>query len=187
MESYPEQCNTPDGKHFTRELSDEEKQKLTPPLQPSLKANENTYCKYQIEKPVVKPSKIEGWNLYTGRILMSSCFPKFSIEYPSNWYRDGNLLYPYGKKDSKSDTIFEFGAGGSGAPDVSEYGKITYTAGEAEYAWGVVTGTEYIAGSTVFKKDDDYYLFRITRLPKQQEKEFQLIYNQVLSTFKFLE
>lgn len=24
MESYPEQCNTPDGKHFTRELSEEE-------------------------------------------------------------------------------------------------------------------------------------------------------------------
>lgn len=26
MESYPEQCNTPDGKHFTRDLLDEEKE-----------------------------------------------------------------------------------------------------------------------------------------------------------------
>lgn len=30
MESYPEQCNTPDGKHFTRQLSEEEKAKLEP-------------------------------------------------------------------------------------------------------------------------------------------------------------
>lgn len=30
MESYPEQCKTPDGKHFTRELSEEEKRKLSP-------------------------------------------------------------------------------------------------------------------------------------------------------------
>ncbi len=28
MESYPEQCNTPDGKHFVRELSEEEKDKI---------------------------------------------------------------------------------------------------------------------------------------------------------------
>lgn len=34
MESYPEQCNTPDGKHFTRELSEEEKQKLNPSQDP---------------------------------------------------------------------------------------------------------------------------------------------------------
>lgn len=28
--SYPEQCNTPDGKHFTRALSEEEKKRLAP-------------------------------------------------------------------------------------------------------------------------------------------------------------
>jgi hypothetical protein len=31
MESYPEQCATPDGRTFTRELSDEEKENLNPP------------------------------------------------------------------------------------------------------------------------------------------------------------
>lgn len=31
MESYPAQCNTPDGRHFVQELSEEEKQKLIPP------------------------------------------------------------------------------------------------------------------------------------------------------------
>lgn len=31
MESYPAQCNTPDGKHFVQQLSEEEKNNLTPP------------------------------------------------------------------------------------------------------------------------------------------------------------
>lgn len=43
MESYPEQCNTPDGKHFTRELSSDEKQKLVPPPQDTAIGDRNTY------------------------------------------------------------------------------------------------------------------------------------------------
>lgn len=31
MESYPAQCNTPDGRHFVQQLSEEEKKKLIPP------------------------------------------------------------------------------------------------------------------------------------------------------------
>lgn len=31
MESYPGQCNTPDGRHFVQQLSDEKKKKLIPP------------------------------------------------------------------------------------------------------------------------------------------------------------
>jgi hypothetical protein len=33
MESYPAQCNTPDGKHFIQQLSEEEKKKLMPPVE----------------------------------------------------------------------------------------------------------------------------------------------------------
>lgn len=35
MESYPAQCNTPDGKHFVQELTEEEEQRLVPPTAPS--------------------------------------------------------------------------------------------------------------------------------------------------------
>ena len=42
MESYPEQCKTPDGKHFTRELSEEEKQRLVSPLEPSTSVSNET-------------------------------------------------------------------------------------------------------------------------------------------------
>ncbi len=39
MESYPAQCNTPDGKHFVQELTQEEKRGLVPPTQsPSMQA-----------------------------------------------------------------------------------------------------------------------------------------------------
>jgi hypothetical protein len=31
LESYPEQCNTPDGKHFTRPLTPEEEERVRPP------------------------------------------------------------------------------------------------------------------------------------------------------------
>lgn len=31
MESHPTQCNTPDGRHFVQELSEEEKRRLVPP------------------------------------------------------------------------------------------------------------------------------------------------------------
>jgi hypothetical protein len=33
LESYPAQCNTPDGRHFVQELTDEEKKKLIPPVE----------------------------------------------------------------------------------------------------------------------------------------------------------
>jgi len=31
MESYPAQCNSPDGRHFVQTLTDEEKKSLIPP------------------------------------------------------------------------------------------------------------------------------------------------------------
>lgn len=52
MESYPEQCNTPDGKHFVRELSEEEKKKLVPPTPEPTVLDETT-----------------NWKTYTNREL----------------------------------------------------------------------------------------------------------------------
>lgn len=63
MESYPEQCNTPDGKHFTRELSEEEKRdRLVPPTLPS---------------PSASTSETANWKTYkTGDL---------SFSYPGDW------------------------------------------------------------------------------------------------------
>lgn len=50
MESYPEQCNTPDGKHFTRQLTEQEKQRLASPSQPTPQADETANWKTYTNK-----------------------------------------------------------------------------------------------------------------------------------------
>ena len=62
MESYPEQCKTPDGKHFTRQLSEEEKQRIVSPFAPS---------------PSVKST---SWKIYR------SSKNGYELQYPSEWF-----------------------------------------------------------------------------------------------------
>lgn len=76
MESYPEQCNTPDGKYFTRQLSVEEENRLVPPLDPSpsVKSGETA-----------NPDSIgANWKTYKDKIS------KFSLEYPPNLHESGD-------------------------------------------------------------------------------------------------
>lgn len=61
MESYPEQCKTPDGKYFTRELSEEEKHPLVPSTEPS---------------PSAAADETANWKTYTNTKY------GFSIKYP---------------------------------------------------------------------------------------------------------
>lgn len=57
MESYPAQCNTPDGRHFVQELSDEEKKKLVPS----------------------KDDETADWKTYT------NLRDNYTFRYPSRW------------------------------------------------------------------------------------------------------
>lgn len=76
MESYPEQCTTPDGKHFTGELTEEEKQQQTPHL-PSPEVDETL-----------------TWKTYRNPQY------HYEVKYPENWTIEENqefnytLLYP---------------------------------------------------------------------------------------------
>lgn len=79
LESYPEQCNTSDGKHFTKEFSTEEHQRLVPPTEPS---------------PTVGTDDALGWKTYSYKIAVSesakdemklSKDPQMSIDYPKEW------------------------------------------------------------------------------------------------------
>lgn len=65
LESYPEQCNTPEGRHFVKELSEEQKKKLEP-LQ---------------ETPMIpKIDKETGWIIYE-----DINFHVYSLSYPPDW------------------------------------------------------------------------------------------------------
>lgn len=79
MESYPEQCNTPDGKHFTRQLTEEEKQKLK---------SSNT----SQQSPNTPVSQLkEGWSLYKSIPL------GIEIQYPPFYYVE---------RDRRNDVTF---------------------------------------------------------------------------------
>ena len=66
MESYTEQCATPDGKQFTKKLSTEENQRLAPSFKPSAKPSATV-----IEIPA-------DWKTYTRE-------KEFEYSYPPNW------------------------------------------------------------------------------------------------------
>lgn len=62
MESYPEQCQVPGGKHFTRQLTEGERSdRLVPPIQPS---------------PSVQSSETANWKTYKNTKV------GFEIKYP---------------------------------------------------------------------------------------------------------
>lgn len=68
MESYPEQCSTPDGKHFFRGLTDKEKQELIPPQDPSSIQTDNwkKYTNTKIGFEVEYPADYENPKLPSG-------------------------------------------------------------------------------------------------------------------------
>lgn len=76
MESYPAQCNTPDGRHFVQELSEEEKEKLKPPAEAS------------------GADETANWKTYTNTKY------GYELKYPSDWTfeehqeYDSTSLYP---------------------------------------------------------------------------------------------
>lgn len=57
MESYPAKCNTPDGRHFVQELSDEETKKLQPP-EGDETANWKTYTNSDFGYSIKYPTDI---------------------------------------------------------------------------------------------------------------------------------
>lgn len=84
MESYPEQCNTPDGKHFTKELSDVEKEKLRPAdlTEPTI-VGQNIPNSPSLWNSV-NEDEFVNWKTYKDEMN------KFSLEYPSDLLESGN-------------------------------------------------------------------------------------------------
>ncbi len=63
--SYPGQCNTPDGRHFIQQLSDEEKKKLIPP---NVISPKETLKKEVNDEPLLYPKVI--WSATESALLL---------------------------------------------------------------------------------------------------------------------
>lgn len=93
LESYPEQCNTPDGKHFVRELSQEEKQKLAPSIELSSSLNTNSDLKiFRDEKEGIEFSYPISW-MYEDKVTGLNRYIVFGA--PKEINHIGEKVAPY--------------------------------------------------------------------------------------------
>ena len=72
MESYPEQCQTPDGKNFTRELANKKKQELIPSASTTILLDETT-----------------DWQTYV------NTSDGYEIKFPNTWITEKNEEYEF--------------------------------------------------------------------------------------------
>lgn len=121
-----------------------------------------------------------NWKTYRGEsVYTNDGSSMFTIRYPSDWLLEGNILYPFGKKDLAYKIVL--GAGGHGGPGPQE--TKTFPGGSAKYYWNK---NEFAAGGYAsFAADNkNVYIFEVT-VPKDKEVEYQKIFDQMLATFKF--
>lgn len=134
----------------------------------------------QVSQPSPTPDETANWKTYTGETLYTTDGSSlFTIKYPAEWLLEGNILYPFGKKDLAYKIVL--GAGGHGGPGPQE--TKTFPGGSAKYYWNK---NEFAAGGYAsFAADNkNVYIFEVT-VPKDKEVEYQKIFDQMLATFKF--
>lgn len=121
------------------------------------------------------------WKTYTGLTSQLNNGPqgRFSIKYPSTWESVGSILYPL--KENKQTSI-ELGAGPMGGPFNSV--KKTFPAGVSNYVWVKEPSDDKIFGRATFLQGNVSYSFNFLNLPIQYDKEYQKIFDLMLSTFK---
>lgn len=131
------------------------------------------------------PDPTANWKTYRGETIYSQDDSTlFEIKYPSHWLLKERMLYPFGEPSDKSlATVVVLGAGGHGW--AGEIEKKTFPAGEARYSWVKVDNS--IAAFASFDKNNHVYIIEIQNLPLNKEAEFKLLFDQMISTFKFLD
>lgn len=117
-----------------------------------------------------------NWKTYVG--TGTDGVSKFSVKYPSGWLLEGRILYPFGKNDLAYKVVL-----GAGGQDVSEAQEIkTFPGGSAKYYWNK---NEFSAGGYAsFTADKNAYIFEMN-VPIDKASEYQKVFDQILSTFKF--
>lgn len=201
MESYPAQCNTPDGRHFVQELSDEEKQKLVPPIDTSNWTNyTNQKYGYSIKFPddwsISTAPGVEDIARATGLSFENNCVYENSdlcirIDIGSLPVKDRGNLDPF--FNIQIDTS---------KPDIVLSRKVTTLGREKAQEW-VIHQTNYGTGLDtdpgrllyVLVSSHNGNKYQITYEEQKKDKiitrpndwEEKRVLDTMISTFKFLE
>lgn len=174
MESYPEQCATPDGKHFTKQLTEKEKPKELPSVKPM---------------PVMT-NETSGWKTY------QSDEPKYAYEYPGDWVltrEDKTSSIRQTFKTSGKISSFSVGVGTGSIfnaidlhPDVkiiSEDVVIDGVRGKVHEIFNEKgTSTSFILE---VKSDDLYYTFNLSSLIVDRIASKEL-FSKIIESIAFL-
>ncbi|MFH1896294.1 MAG: hypothetical protein ABH814_02360 [bacterium] len=154
--------------------------KASPPLAETPKTQESTTS----SQPATSDPTAD-WKTYTGETQYSSDgSTMFSLKYPSSWKLVGSKLYPFGQSgDEGSDTKLLMGLGGRGLEVTPE--RKTYPAGVAKY-WklGNDQNTSLLAS---FDANNASYIFEFQNIPAESSEKLTEIFDQILSTFQFLD
>lgn len=129
--------------------------------------------------PSPTSDEIANWKTYRGEtIYTSDGSSMFTIQYPSNWETEGNILYPRGKgKDLGLTPKIVLGAGGHGAP--APGGEKIFPAGKANY-WHIEEVGGKLSLIASFPIGNISYIFESNNLQPADEEVFL----KMLETFE---
>lgn len=135
--------------------------------------------------PTLLPTSAEtaNWKEFVGKpVFAEDDWPKFAIKYPSEWEREGNILYPLGKNtDKKLETRISLGFSIRTLPQPQT--KKVFPVGEMDYYW-VKEGEQIFGYARIFKLSHSYFIV-IENLPSQLENQYKSTFDLILSTFRF--
>jgi hypothetical protein len=177
--SYPSQCNTPDGRHFVQQLSEEEKKNLIPPTPPPAGG------------PTANPTA--GWKTYTNTKYNYSLkySPDYILQDKGNYvkilqepYQEGNPYISILQKENPNNLKVEewlrehFKNGGS--PNFIDFNGHIMPEFDTRGSDGKGSISIYL------ENENKIYEISVILIGDYPEKTKQTV-DQILSTFQFLE
>lgn len=135
--------------------------------------------------PDLAPPDTANWKIYLGETgYTTEGSTIFQISYPPEWKIEKNILYPLGQIEDKGfETRIILGALGHGWVGKTETKE--FPAGTAKYSW--VNIGQQISAFASFEKDKNTYIIEIVNLPSAYDNEYKILFDQILSTFKFID
>lgn len=144
----------------------------------------------QTNLPFPVSNETAGWKTYQGETSYTyDGSTKFEIRYPAKWERKGDVLYPLGRNpDQGIESRIILGAAANGSNLFETKEKRKFPAGIAGYRWSEQGEMIRMAsGVANFDRDNVSYIFVAMNIPLSESRKYEDIFNQILSTFKFID